>query len=406
MKIELENVLPSDIEKKSFEIIESELPHPIDEKLAPIIKRVVHTTADFDYVDSLYFSENILDIAFDALRSGATIVTDTNMARSGINKKALEKLGCKVECYMSDDDVAKQAKAGGTTRATASVDKAGRLEGPVIFACGNAPTALVRMVELMENGYGTDRQIPQLILAGASLDDVFVIVLFSTFVSMAQGGAAKVMDFVNIPVSIILGILLGAVFGFILAAIFEYAHKKEKPIRQSLKVIVILGAAFLLMAIEDRLEGIVSVSGLLAVMSMACVIQMRCRKIVSDDLSAKYGRMWLAAEVILFVLVGAAVDIRYTLGAGVKALILIIIALVFRSVGVLICLVGMKLNKKEKLYCIIEAHGFHFVNAGGSAVQRILFSKQFFLNEAHGTAAKNDHHIAVLQQLIPECLQD
>lgn len=152
MKIELENVLPSDIEKKSFEIIESELPHPIDEKLAPIIKRVVHTTADFDYVDSLYFSENILDIAFDALRSGATIVTDTNMARSGINKKALEKLGCKVECYMSDDDVAKQAKAGGTTRATASVDKAGRLEGPVIFVCGNAPTALVRIVELMEEG--------------------------------------------------------------------------------------------------------------------------------------------------------------------------------------------------------------------------------------------------------------
>ncbi len=152
MKIELENVLPSDIEKKSFEIIESELPHPIDEKLAPIIKRVVHTTADFDYVDSLYFSENILDIALDALRSGATIVTDTNMARSGINKKALEKLGCKVECYMSDDDVAKQAKAGGTTRATASVDKAGRLEGPVIFACGNAPTALVRIVELMEEG--------------------------------------------------------------------------------------------------------------------------------------------------------------------------------------------------------------------------------------------------------------
>lgn len=217
-----------------------------------------------------------------------------------------------------------------------------------------SPAVVVpRMVELMENGYGTDKQIPQLILAGASLDDVFVIVLFSTFVSMAQGGAAKVMDFVNIPVSIILGILLGAVFGFILAAIFEYAHKKEKPIRQSLKVIVILGAAFLLMAIEDRLEGIVSVSGLLAVMSMACVIQMRCRKTVSDDLSAKYGRMWLAAEVILFVLVGAAVDIRYTLGAGVKALILIIIALVFRSVGVLLCLVGTKLNMKEKLYCVI-----------------------------------------------------
>lgn len=152
MKIELENVLPSEIEKKSFEIIESELPRSIDENLAPIIKRVIHTTADFDYVDTLYFSEGILDIAWNALRNGATIVTDTNMAKSGINKKALEKLGCRVECFMADSDVADIARANGTTRATASVDKAANLEGPVIFACGNAPTALVRMCELMEEG--------------------------------------------------------------------------------------------------------------------------------------------------------------------------------------------------------------------------------------------------------------
>lgn len=152
MKIEIENVLPADIEKKSFEIIEKELPHPIDEKLAPIIKRVVHTTADFEYVDSLYFSDNILEIALEALRKGATIVTDTNMGKSGINKKALEQLGCKVECFMADSDVAAIAKENGTTRATASVDKASKIEGPVIFACGNAPTALVRMCELMEEG--------------------------------------------------------------------------------------------------------------------------------------------------------------------------------------------------------------------------------------------------------------
>ena len=152
MKIEIENVLPADIEKKSFEIIEKELPHPIDEKLAPIIKRVIHTTADFEYVDSLYFSDNILEIALEALRKGATIVTDTNMGKSGINKKALEQLGCKVECFMADSDVAAIAKENGTTRATASVDKASKIEGPVIFACGNAPTALVRMCELMEEG--------------------------------------------------------------------------------------------------------------------------------------------------------------------------------------------------------------------------------------------------------------
>lgn len=217
-----------------------------------------------------------------------------------------------------------------------------------------SPAVVVpRMVQLMDENCGTDKQIPQLILAGASLDDVFVIVLFSTFINMAQGGSAKIMDFVNIPISIILGILLGAAFGFVLAFLFELAHKRGNSMRQSIKTIILLGAAFLLMAIETWLEGTVSISGLLAVMSMACVIQLRCRKEVSDDLSAKYGRLWLAAEVILFVLVGASVDIRYTLQAGAMAVLVIFIALIFRSVGVLVCLISTKLNRKEKLYCII-----------------------------------------------------
>ncbi len=217
-----------------------------------------------------------------------------------------------------------------------------------------SPAVVVpRMVQLMDENYGTDKQIPQLILAGASLDDVFVIVLFSTFVGMEQGNSAKMMDFVNIPISIVLGILLGAVFGFVIAFLFELAHKRNDSIRQSIKTIIVLGAAFLLMAIETWLEGTVSISGLLAVMSMACVIQLRCRKEVSDDLSAKYGRLWLAAEVILFVLVGAAVDIRYTMQAGGMAVLMIFIALVFRSIGVLVCLIGTKLSSKEKLYCII-----------------------------------------------------
>ena len=217
-----------------------------------------------------------------------------------------------------------------------------------------SPAVVVpRMVQLMDENCGTDKQIPQLILAGASLDDVFVIVLFSTFISMAQGGSAKIIDFVNIPISIILGILLGAAFGSVLAFLFELAHKRGNSIRQSIKTIILLGAAFLLMTIETWLEGTVSISGLLAVMSMACVIQLRCRKEVSDDLSAKYGRLWLAAEVILFVLVGSAVDIRYTLQAGAMAVLVIFIALIFRSVGVIVCLIGTKLNRKEKLYCII-----------------------------------------------------
>lgn len=217
-----------------------------------------------------------------------------------------------------------------------------------------SPAVVVpRMVNLMEEGYGTDKQIPQLILAGASLDDVFVIVIFSTFVSMAQGETAQVMDFINIPISILLGVFFGAIFGFILAWLFESAHKRGDSIRQSLKVIITLGTAFFLMAMETWLKGTVAVSGLLAVMSMACVIQIRTRKIVSQDLSAKYGRLWLAAEVILFVLVGAAVDIRYTLEAGIMALLMILLALVFRSLGVLLCLIGTKLNRKEKLYCVI-----------------------------------------------------
>lgn len=217
-----------------------------------------------------------------------------------------------------------------------------------------SPAVVVpRMVALMEEGYGTDKKIPQLILAGASLDDVFVIVLFSTFVAMAQGGAVQVMDFVNIPVSIVLGILLGAAFGWVLALLFETAHNRGQSIRMSLKVIIVLGTAFLLMAIEDWLEGVVSVSGLLAVMSMACVIQLKCRPEVQADLSGKFGRLWLAAEVILFVLVGAAVDIRYTLNAGGMAVVMILLALVFRSLGVLLCLVRTNLNRKERLYCVI-----------------------------------------------------
>ena len=230
------------------------------------------------------------------------------------------------------------------------------LEAAVIGAVLGAvsPAVVVpRMVALMEEGYGTDKQIPQLILAGASLDDVFVIVLFSTFVHMAQGGTAKAMDFINIPVSVVLGIILGAVFGFAFAALFEFAHKKNDSIRQSLKAVIVAGAAFLLMSVETWLEGTIPVSGLLAVMSMACVIQIRTRNEVSADLSQKYGKLWLAAEVMLFVLVGAAVDIRYTLKAGLMALVMILIALVFRSAGVLLCLIGTKLSKKERIYCVI-----------------------------------------------------
>lgn len=231
-----------------------------------------------------------------------------------------------------------------------------RIEAAVMGAVLGAvsPAVVVpRMVQLMDMKYGTEKSIPQLILAGASCDDIYVIVLFSTFVSMAQGGTANIMDFFNIPISIVLGIILGAIAGFLLSLIFESAYAHQHYIRNSMKVIIILGVSFLLMAIETWLKGIVSLSGLLAVVSMACVIKIKSITFVSKRLSEKFGKLWLAAEVILFVLVGAAVDIRYTLHAGLAAVLMIAMALLFRAAGVAICLLGTPLTFRERLFCII-----------------------------------------------------
>lgn len=230
------------------------------------------------------------------------------------------------------------------------------IEAAIIGAVLGAvsPAVVVpRMVQLMDEKYGTDKSIPQMILAGASLDDVFVIVLFSTFINMVQGGGARIMDFVNIPVSIVLGILLGAIIGFVLAWFFETNYSHQHLVRNSMKVIIVLGVSFFLIAIEEMLDGIVAISGLLAVMSMAMALAMKSVPEVTGRLQEKYGKLWLAAEVILFVLVGAAVDIRYTLNAGLAAIGMIFLALVFRSIGVLICLIGTPLNKKEKIFCVI-----------------------------------------------------
>lgn len=230
------------------------------------------------------------------------------------------------------------------------------IEGAVMGAVlGAVSPAIVvpRMVHLLEQGYGTGKSIPQLIMAGASCDDVFVIVLFSTFTGMAQGGSAGLKDFASIPVSIILGTGLGAFTGFILGLFFEEAHKRGHSIRNSVKIIVILGAAFLLVSLETRLKNRIPLSGLLAVVSTAAVHKMKSRDFVSKRLSEKFGKLWLAAEVILFVLVGAAVDIRYTAEAGGGAVALIFAVLVFRSLGVLVCLLGTALNRRERLFCLI-----------------------------------------------------
>ena len=152
MKVELENVKPMEIEARSFEIITEELG---DKKLVPgtelIVKRCIHTSADFDYADNLCFSERAVEKAIEALKEGACIVTDTQMAKAGINKKVLERFGGEVFCFMSDEDVARMAKENGTTRATVSMDKAASLDRKLIFAIGNAPTALVRLYELIQD---------------------------------------------------------------------------------------------------------------------------------------------------------------------------------------------------------------------------------------------------------------
>ena len=231
-----------------------------------------------------------------------------------------------------------------------------RIEAAVMGAVLGAVSPAVvipRMVMLMEEKYGTKKAIPQMIMAGASCDDIFVIVLFTTFFSMAQRGSADIIDFVNIPVSIVLGILLGAVTGYGLYLFFETSYAHKHCVRNSTKVIIVLGFSMLLVSVEGWLEGKVSVSGLLAVVSMACVIKIKSTAFVSKRLSEKFGKLWIAAEVVLFVLVGAAVDIRYTLSAGIAAVFMIFIALIFRTAGVLICTIKTKLNMKERIFCVI-----------------------------------------------------
>lgn len=231
-----------------------------------------------------------------------------------------------------------------------------RIEGALMGAALAAvsPAVVVpKMVSLMEEKRGTDRYIPQMILAGASLDDVFVIVLFTVFLGMAENGAVSAVTFLNIPVSIISGILLGVLTGRLLARFFESCFERGRYVRNSVKVIVTLGAAFLLMTAEDALSGILPLSGLLAVMSMALMVQMKCRGGAPERLAEKFGKLWLAAELLLFTLVGAAVELRYALDVGAAALLMIAVGLLFRSAGVFLCLVRTPLSLRERLFTVI-----------------------------------------------------
>ena len=216
-----------------------------------------------------------------------------------------------------------------------------------VLAAVSPAVVVPRMVKLMEEGYGTREGIPQLILAGASVDDVYVIVLFSTFVGMMQGEGVSPVRFMNIPVSILLGIGIGILLGGLLSLYFQKIH-----IRDTVKVLLILSISFLLVAAEDALNTPITFSALIAIMFLGIAVRQK-RGEVASRLSAKYGKLWVAAEVFLFVLVGACVNVSYLGKVGVRAILLIAGALVFRMAGVFFCLLGTKLNWKERLFAMV-----------------------------------------------------
>lgn len=216
-----------------------------------------------------------------------------------------------------------------------------------VLAAVSPAVVVPRMVKLMEEGYGVKEGIPQLILAGASVDDVYVIVLFSTFSGMMQGEGASVIRFVNIPVSIILGMIIGLTIGVLLAFYFQKVH-----IRDTAKVLIILGISFLLAAAEDSLTTPVTFSALIAIMFIGVGLQ-RKREAVAKRLAVKYGKLWVTAEVFLFVLVGATVNIGYLGRVGVRALLMIAGALLFRMAGVWVCLLGTGLKTGEKAFTML-----------------------------------------------------
>ena len=218
--------------------------------------------------------------------------------------------------------------------------------GSVIAAV--SPAVIVpRMIRLIDEGYGTQKSIPQLILTGASVDDVFVIVIFTALTTWAATGSASMSGVVQIPTSILLGVLLGAAAGYLLTGFF-----RKFPMRDLARVLILLSVSFLLLEIQSQLESVVSVSGLLAIMSMGIMIR-RKDEALSRQLAATYNKLWLGAEIFLFVLVGVAVDIRYALAAGAMTILLVLFALVFRMSGVFVSLLGTPLSRGERLFCMM-----------------------------------------------------
>ena len=289
--------------------------------------------------------ESILGISAD-LRKIALVIILTR-AGLGLDLSGLKKIGrpAFLMCF-----VPASFELLGVILAATKIINLSFLEAAImgaVLAAVSPAVVVPRMVRLMEEGYGTKEGIPQLILAGASVDDVYVIVLFSTFVSMMQGEGISVMKFINIPVSIVLGIGIGLLLGSALALYFEKVH-----IRDTAKVLIIMSMSFFLVTIEDCLKTPITFSALIAIMFIGIGLKNK-REVVADRLSAKYGKLWVAAEVFLFVLVGATVNIGYLENVGLKALLVIGCGLLFRMLGVFVCLLGTTFSLAEKIFVML-----------------------------------------------------
>lgn len=291
-------------------------------------------------------SDSLLNISAD-LRQLALIIILTRAGLS-LDVEALKRVGrpAILMCFVpACFEILGMTLLAPVLLGVSTLDAA--IMGAVVGAV--SPAVIVpRMIRLSEEGWGVDRGIPQLILAGASVDDVFVIVMFTAFTGLASGGTGLTAGAVlSIPASILTGVAAGLLLGWLLAQWFRRVH-----MRDSVKVVILLSLAFLLVAAEDALEGIFPFSGLLAVMGAGVGLQ-RWRSVVAQRLSLKFSKLWVAAEVALFVLVGAAVDLRYALSAGIMAILAVLGALCFRAVGVLVCVSGAHFSPKEKLFCVL-----------------------------------------------------
>lgn len=308
--------------------------------LGMIVTGIIISPHAFNLID-----ESILNISSD-LRQIALVVILTRAGLS-LNIDDLKRVGrpAVLMCFLPAC-----AEIMGTVLLAPPLIGVSVLEAAIIGSviAAVSPAVIVpRMIKLIDEGYGQKHSIPQLILAGASVDDVFVIVVFTAFTGLASKGEMSATSFLQIPVSIILGIIAGIITGICLVMFFKKIH-----MRDSVKILIILSISFLLIELQNRLEGIIPVSGLLAIMSMGIAIKQKY-EVLAVRLSSKYNKLWVAAEVFLFVLVGATVDLKYAFEAGIMAVLLVVGAIIFRMAGVFLCLIKTKLTMRERVFCML-----------------------------------------------------